>query len=268
MRKKITDFATKKIKDSIMNPNGSHDKNRHAETIIRNHVLWAMTAGAIAPPWVDIFAVSAAQLDMIRQMSRVYNIDFAETQGKAIVFTLTSSTAARAGATGLIKLVPIAGTIIGGGISAVVNGASTYALGEVFKQHFAHGGTFLDFDTERLRKLYNEKFEKGKKVAKEWKDEALFKKKVDKEAADKIAPTPAEVEKIVKEEPKAKDETKAQAKSRAKKVAEVPEMEAAASSAPVIDDDAIRKIKELAEMKAQNIITEEEFEKMKKKIIG
>jgi hypothetical protein len=34
------------------------------------------------------------------------------------------------------------------------------------------------------------------------------------------------------------------------------------------NEDAIRKIKELAEMKAQNIITEEEFEAMKKKIIG
>lgn len=249
MRKKITDFATKKLKDSIMNPNGNKDRNRHAETIIRNHVLWAMTAGAVAPPWVDVFAVSAAQLDMIRQMSRVYDIDFAETQGKAIVFTLTSSTAARAGATGLIKLVPIAGSIVGGGISAVVNGASTYALGEVFKQHFAHGGTFLDFDTERLRKLYNEKFEKGKKVAKEWKDEALSRKKADKEAADKVAPVPAEVEKVV-------TETK------------VPEAEAVAEATASIDDDTIRKIKELAEMKAQNIITEEEFEMMKKKIIG
>lgn len=249
MRKKITDFATKKLKDSIMNPNGNKDRNRHAETIIRNHVLWAMTAGAVAPPWVDVFAVSAAQLDMIRQMSRVYDIDFAETQGKAIVFTLTSSTAARAGATGLIKLVPIAGSIVGGGISAVVNGASTYALGEVFKQHFAHGGTFLDFDTERLRKLYNEKFEKGKKVAKEWKDEALSKKKAEKEAADKVAPVPAEVEKVVAE-------------------TKVPEPEVEADVVASINDDTIRKIKELAEMKAQNIITEEEFEMMKKKLIG
>ncbi len=247
MRKKITDFATKKLKDSIMNPNGNLDKNRHAETIIRNHVLWAMTAGAVAPPWVDVFAVSAAQLDMIRQMSRVYNIDFAETQGKAIVFTLTSSTAARAGTSSLIKLIPVAGSIVGGGISAVVNGASTYALGEVFKQHFAHGGTFLDFDTERLRKLYNEKFEKGKKVAKAWKDEALSRKKAEKEAADKVAPVPAEVEKVVVETAEA-----------------APEVEATAA----IDDNTIRKIKELAEMKAQNIITEEEFEMMKKKIIG
>lgn len=254
MRKKLTDFATKKIKDSIMNPNGNKDRNRHAETIIRNHVLWAMAAGAVAPPWVDVFAVSAAQLDMIRQMSRVYDISFEETQGKAIVFALTSSTAARAGATGLIKLVPIAGSLVGGGISAVVNGASTYALGEVFKQHFARGGTFLDFDVERLRKLYNEQFEKGKKVAKDWKDEALVKKKTEQAAADRVAPVPAEVAKAVTDvyPPEV--------------VEEVPATQSV--TLPTIDDDAIRKIKELAEMKAQNIITEEEFEAMKKKIIG
>jgi hypothetical protein len=33
-------------------------------------------------------------------------------------------------------------------------------------------------------------------------------------------------------------------------------------------EENIRKIKELAEMKAQNIITEEEFEVMKRRIIG
>lgn len=253
MRKKLTDFATKQLKDVIMNPNGNRDRNRHAETIIRNHVLWAMTAGAVAPPWVDVFAVSAAQLDMIRQMSRVYDIDFAETQGKAIVFTLTSSTAARAGATGLIKLIPVAGSLVGGGISAVVNGASTYALGEVFKQHFAHGGTFLDFDTERLRKLYNEKFEKGKKMAEEWKAEALTREKAETTQTNQQAPVPAEVEKVIPPAPVA---------PAIAPPAEVPSAEV------TLAEETIGKIKELAEMKAQNIITEEEFELMKKRLIG
>ena len=170
MRKKITDFAKKQLKDSLMGPN--KDKNRHAETVIRNHVLWSMGASYIIPlPIADVFAVSALQLDMIRQMCRVYDIDFTETQGKAIVSALTTSTMARAGARSLIKLVPGIGTVVGGLTTAVVNGASTYALGEVFKTHFAYGGTFLDFDTDRLKKLYNESFEKGKKVAKQWKEE-------------------------------------------------------------------------------------------------
>ena len=172
MRKKITDYAKKTLKDSIMNPDPKSDKDAHANTIIRNHVIWSMGASYVIPlPVADVFAVSALQMDMIRQLCRVYGIDFAETQGKAIVTSLTTSAMTKAGARSLIKLIPGIGTVIGGVTTAVLNGASTYSLGEVFKRHFANGGTFLDFDVERLKKMYNEKFEKGKDVAKKWKQE-------------------------------------------------------------------------------------------------
>jgi len=172
MRKKIQDIAKKQLKKTFMTPKGNKHQNQHAETVIRNHVIWSMGASYIIPlPIADVFAVSALQLDMIRQLCRVYDIDFAETQGKAIVSALTTSTMARAGARSLIKIIPVVGSVVGGITTAVINGASTYALGEVFKTHFATGGTFLDFDTDRLKKLYREKFEKGKKVAKEWKEE-------------------------------------------------------------------------------------------------
>jgi len=50
---------------------------------------------------------------------------------------------------------------------AALSGASTYALGEVFQSHFESGGTFLDFDVTRLKRMYDEKFEKGKEMAEE-----------------------------------------------------------------------------------------------------
>ena len=164
MRKEIQKFAKKKIKNAFMST-GKSERSKHADTVVRNHVIWSMGASFLIPiPIADVFAVSALQLDMIRQLSRVYDIDFAETQGKAIITSLTSSTLARAGARSLIKLVPGIGTLIGGVTVSIFNGASTYALGEVFKRHFDSGGTILDFDTERLKKLYKEKFEKGKKI--------------------------------------------------------------------------------------------------------
>ena len=280
MRKKLTDFAKKQLKDSLMGPN--KDKSRHAETIIRNHVLWSMGASYIIPlPIADVFAVSALQLDMIRQMARVYEIDFAETQGKAIVSSLTTSTMARAGARSLIKLVPGIGTVVGGITTAVVNGASTYALGEVFKTHFAHGGTFLDFDTERLKKLYKESFEKGKRVAKDWKEEADQSGGVpapppsqDPIPTPTVVPTPtAPVAQPAPEPTAAKpdaglkvDEGKISVGPTDKTPPTPPP--APTTNIPAINDDAIRKIKELAEMKAQNIITEEEFELMKRRILG
>jgi len=224
MKGTIRRYATKKLKEQFMETNtGGDERGKHAETIIRNHVIWSMGASfVIVIPIADIFAVSAIQLDMVRQLSRVYGLPFSETQGKAIVTTLTSSTLARAGARSLIKLLPGIGTVIGGVTVSIFNGASTYALGEVFKQHFSNGGTFLDFDTERLKKYYNEKFEKGKKVAEQLR----------KEQEENPAATPP------------------------------PPAENTSTASTTLD-----RLRELGELRTQGIISEEEFEQMKKALI-
>jgi hypothetical protein len=43
-------------------------------------------------------------------------------------------------------------------------GASTYAVGRVFIQHFECGGTILSFDPEKVRAHFEKEFEEGKKV--------------------------------------------------------------------------------------------------------
>ena len=240
--KRVVNFAAKSIKNTIMS--SSSDKAKHADTVIRNHVIWSMGAGLIPVLIADIFAVSALQLDMIRQMCRIYDIDFSETQGKAIVTSLTSSTLARLGAGSLVKILPGIGSLLGGVTVSVFAGASTYALGEVFKKHFESGGTILDFDPARLRKYYKEKFEKGKKIAKEWQSE-------EKAAAKEEAPEVKETEKATA--PKA-EETKASTPPPTKEEASNP-------------NQVIEKLKELAQLKEQGIISEKEFEDMKKKLI-
>ncbi|RME13237.1 MAG: DUF697 domain-containing protein [Bacteroidetes bacterium] len=210
----------------------NQERGKHAETIIRNHILFSMGAGVIPLPVVDIFAVSASQLDMIRQLCKVYDQDFSESQGKAIVSSLTTATLARLGAGSLAKLIPLVGSFVGSVTNAVLAGASTYALGHVFKIHFETGGTILDFDTKRLKKLYDEQFEKGKKVAEELRKQQEAKRK----AAQEAAPVPTTPGETSDENP---DPT------------------------TVVD-----KLKELAELKKEGIISDEEFEKMKKKLIG
>ncbi|MGB3545358.1 MAG: DUF697 domain-containing protein [Saprospiraceae bacterium] len=241
MRKKITDLAKSQLKKSFM-PDGKNDKDRHAETVIRNHVLWSMGASYIIPlPIADVFAVSALQLDMIRQLCRVYDVDFAETQGKAIVSALTTSTMARAGARSLIKLVPMIGTVVGGITTSVINGASTYALGEVFRKHFSSGGTILDFDVERLKKVYRDKFEKGKTVAKEWKE-------TEAAPADAPAPAPAPGPTLVHEP--------------------IPPTEPMAKTASSFaTDEVMAQLKELGQLRQQGILSEAEFNEMKEKLI-
>lgn len=188
------------------------NRNDIANGIIKNHIVWSMGAGFIPVPIADLFAVGAVQLDMIRQLCKVYGIDFKQTEGKAIISALTTSGVSRLGARA-VKLIPGVGSILGGVTMSALSGASTYALGEVFKKHLETGGTFLDFDTERLKKYYNEKFEKGKEVVEEIRME---------------------------KENRVNDNS---------------------------TDVAIEKIKQLAEMKNAGILTEEEFETMKKKIL-
>ncbi|MEZ4933703.1 MAG: DUF697 domain-containing protein [Saprospiraceae bacterium] len=207
----------------------NQERSKHAESVIRNHILFSMGAGVIPFPVVDIFAVSAAQLDMIRQLCRVYDVDFAETKGKAIVSSLTTATLAGWGAGSLVKMIPLFGTYLGGVTNAVMAGASTYALGNVFKIHFETGGTILDFDADRLKKLYKEQFEKGKKVAEELRQQQEAKRKAAEETAQEMK-TATTIDDV---------------------------MEETLSTEPNETDELIARLKQLGELKATGIITEE-----------
>ena len=243
------EFIQKKIKEAVTNTfnadrdeafnqskSNNMDKERFeakrresADMVIRNHIMWSMGAGFIPVPIADIFAVTAVQLDMVRQMCKLYDIDFKETEGKALITTLTGTGLARIGSKALVKLIPGVGSYIGGVSLAVFSGASTYALGEVFKKHFETGGTFLDFDPARLTKYYQEKFEKGQKVAKDLK----VKQEQERQAA-----------------------------------ADVVEQQMADTAAADSKGDVLARIKELAKLKDAGVITEAEFSALKKKLIS
>jgi uncharacterized protein (DUF697 family) len=195
----------------------------HANSIIKNHMIWSMGAGFIPVPVADFFAVTAIQLDMIRQLCKVYSIDFKETEGKAIITSLTGSGLARLGARA-VKFIPGIGSAIGGLTLAVLSGGSTYAIGEVFKKHFETGGTFLDFDPQRLKNFYDEKFEKGKQMAKDME----VKEKVKYEKAEE------KVEEMT-DQPKVKD--------------------------------LVKQLESISEMRDNGVLTDEEFETLKKKIL-
>lgn len=215
--------------------------SERADSIIQNHMIWSMGAGLIPVPIADFFAVSAIQLDMIRQLAKVYGIDFSEQAGKASITSLTSSGLARLGARA-VKFIPGVGTILGGITMSILSGASSYALGQVFKKHFESGGTFLDFEPGRVKKFYDEQFEKGKVIAKEVDEEKIQKGK------DEVQKSTYMSEPVVEE-------------------VKAPEPKPVTDPIPE-ENDPISKILKLQEMKEKGIITEEEFSALKKDIIG
>lgn len=143
-------------------PEGS--ENEKVEKIILSHVVYSMTAGAIPLPLADIAAVTAIQLDMIRQIAAQHGAAYDNDAGKSLITSLAGATLARLGASA-IKAIPGVGTVMGIGAQVILSGASTYALGRVFDSHFSGRGSIFDVNVESMKKAYQDMLEKGREVA-------------------------------------------------------------------------------------------------------
>lgn len=146
------------------------ENSEAATQIINRHVLLATGAGFIPIPLLDIAAVTAIQMDMLRQLSRHYGQNFQDSQGKAWLTALSGSLVARVGAEA-VKLIPGFGSVVGGVSMAALSGGSTYALGKVVVSHFEKGGTVHDFNPEEYRDEFEKKKAEGKEVADNLKDD-------------------------------------------------------------------------------------------------
>ena len=133
------------------------------DAAIREHIGYAAIASAVPIPLADILAVSAVQLDLVRQLAGLFEVKYDESWGKAMVATLSGATVARVGAS-VVKAVPGVGWLVGAGAQAALSGASTYAIGQVFARHFRAGGTPDTFNPANARRLYDELVSRGKEV--------------------------------------------------------------------------------------------------------
>ena len=142
----------------------SAERESEADRIVHGHILWAMGAGLMPIPLFDIAAVTAVQMDMLRQLAAVYEVDFSNAGGKTFVGALTGGTFAHIGAS-LFKFVPGIGTVIGGLSMSVMSGASTYAVGSVARSYFVAGKPFSNIDPEEAKRRYEEEYVRGREVA-------------------------------------------------------------------------------------------------------
>ncbi|MDM8550061.1 DUF697 domain-containing protein [Desulfobacterales bacterium HSG2] len=139
------------------------------DRLIRHHVYGSMAVGLIPIPLVDFACVTLIQMNMLRVLARRYDVPFSKDVVKnilsALVGGMVPATASLPLAASISKTVPVAGTAAGIVTMPIIGGASTYAVGKVFIQHFASGGTFLTFNPEKVREYYAEMFKEGKNVA-------------------------------------------------------------------------------------------------------
>ena len=128
-----------------------------AQKITNRHTIYGAGVGLIPIPLIDTAALLGVQLKMIKEHADLYGIEFKEHIAESLIASLLGSI----GSTGLIKVIPGLGTILGGLTSSVAGAASTYAIGRVFTQHFDQGGTLLDFNPDTSRAYYQKEFENG-----------------------------------------------------------------------------------------------------------
>lgn len=142
-----------------------------ADKIIRQYIGWSCAGGLVPVPLLDIAAITAAQLGLVRELSILYGVPFQEHLGRNLVASLVGGVGSAAAGRGVfcsvLKAVPVIGAA-GGLISVpIVAGSATYALGRVFVEHFESGGTLLNFDPKPMRGYFEAQFKEGQKVAKE-----------------------------------------------------------------------------------------------------
>ena len=126
-----------------------HDRHRAAaKKVVERFALWAGAAGLIPLPFVDVAAVGGVQIEMLRRLSHIYRVPFSKNLGRALIAGIAGSmipATSVVGAASVVKGVPIVGMAVGAVAMPVLSAAATYAIGMAFIQHFASGGTLLDF---------------------------------------------------------------------------------------------------------------------------
>lgn len=132
------------------------DRRARATKMVERFSFWSGVAGLLPIPFVDLATVGALQIQMVRLISRIYDVPFSENRGKALVAGIAGTiipASTGLGMASVVKTVPIAGTAIGALATPALAMAATYAIGMVFIQHFASGGTLLDFEPPNYREF-------------------------------------------------------------------------------------------------------------------
>jgi uncharacterized protein (DUF697 family) len=153
--------------DSLATETTDEGRDEAASKLVDRFSLWSGAAGLIPLPIVDIVAVGGVQLEMLRRLSDIYGVPFVENRGKSLIASLAGSvlpastaTTTAMGVTSALKSIPGIGTAISAFTMPVFSAGATYVIGKVFIQHFASGGTLLDFNPPDYREFIKAQKEK------------------------------------------------------------------------------------------------------------
>ncbi|GAB3239274.1 GTPase family protein [Kineosporia babensis] len=139
-------------------------KRESANKAIRTAVGAAAAAGATPIPFSDAAVLVPIQLTMMASIAHIYGVGVDRATAAALAATAAATAGGRSLVTGLIKSVPGAGTLIGGGIAAAVASSVTWAVGQAWTtvcSHLSQGkltGVSGALDSDAIRELFLDEF--------------------------------------------------------------------------------------------------------------
>ena len=141
-------------------------KARAAQQFIGATVTASAAAAATPIPFSDAAILVPLQLAMMARIAQLYGMGADRAAIAAVASTAVATSAGRASLTGLIKLIPGAGTVVGGVIGATVASTFTFAMGQAWLVvcQKASGGGLPSLggvvDTKALQDLFMSEFKR------------------------------------------------------------------------------------------------------------
>ncbi|MEY8661670.1 DUF697 domain-containing protein [Ligilactobacillus faecis] len=130
-----------------MKNKASETPKQKAQKAVHTAALGAATVALTPIPFADAVALMPIQTGMIVQIYRAYGQKVSKGMVQGVLKATFATTMGRSLAGNLFKLVPGAGSIVGGTISAGVAVSVTEAIGQVLIKEFEDGQTI---DLENL----------------------------------------------------------------------------------------------------------------------
>lgn len=152
--------------------------NEKAENAVAVAVAATAATGAIPIPFADAPLLIAEQVGLMATICGIYKINVSKEGLKMLAFAAIGTSGAtvvgKTIATGLLKLIPGAGSVAGGAISAGTAGVVTLAMGKAFIEvcKMVKVGKLSEADLtskkgkDAMKKQFKEQLKKGKQEQK------------------------------------------------------------------------------------------------------
>lgn len=104
-------------------------KRKEAHTVVQAASALALTVGAVPIPFADAALLVPIQLGMMAKVAAIYGVKLETAAVASTALTTVLAAGGKSAVVGLLKLIPGAGTIVGGVVSAGVASSLTLASG-------------------------------------------------------------------------------------------------------------------------------------------